>query len=64
MNYEADHAAELNEEKSNDKKNEVKVVGESSRPFSFRKKMKGLSPYRRFLKDQMMDKTVLYVDLL
>jgi hypothetical protein len=26
--------------------------------------MKGLSPYRRFLKDQMMDKTVLYVDLL
>jgi hypothetical protein len=40
MNNEADDAVELNEEKSNKREKEVKVVGESSRSLSFWKKMK------------------------
>ena len=34
---------------------EVKVVGESSRTLSFRKKMRGLSPHRLPLKKRMID---------
>jgi hypothetical protein len=64
MNNEADDAVELNEEKSNEREKEVKVVCESSRSLSFWKKMKGLSPYYHLVKDRMMDKTVSYVDLL
>ena len=64
MNIEANDAADLNEDKSIDTEQEVKVVGESSRSLSFCDKMRGLSPHCRSLKDQMRDKTVLYVDLL
>jgi hypothetical protein len=64
MMSEANDAAVLNEDKSIDTEQEVKVVGESSRSLSFRERMKGLSPHRRPLKDRMRDKTVSYVDLL
>jgi hypothetical protein len=64
MNSEADDAIDLNEKKSNDRQKEVKVVGESSRSFSFRERMKGLSLHRRPLKERMRDKTVSYIDLL
>ena len=64
MNSKANDAADLNEDKSIDTEQNVKVVGEFSRSLSFRKRMKGLSPHRRPLKDRMRDKTVSYVDLL
>lgn len=51
MNNEADDAAKLNEYKSNDKEKDVKVVGESSRSLSFRKRMKGLSSHSHPLKE-------------
>ena len=56
--------ADLNEDKSIDTEQEVKVVGKSLRSMSFRDRMRGLSPHRPPLKDQMKDKTILYVDLL
>ena len=61
---EANDAIDLNDDKSIDVKEEVKVVGESSRSLLFHKRMKGLSPYRYPLKDRMKDKTVWYIDLL
>ena len=64
MNSEANDAPDLNEDKSIDTEQEVKVVGESPRSLSFRDRMRGLSPHRRPLKDRMRDKTVSYVDLL
>ena len=64
MNSDANDVAELNEEKSKDRQKEVKVVSESLRFLSFREIIKGLSPHRCYLKDQMKDKTVSYVDLL
>ena len=54
---------DLNEDKSIET-DEVKVVGESSKSLLFCERMKGLSPHRHPLKDQMREKTVLYVDLL
>ena len=54
----------LNEDKSIETEEEVKVVGKSSRSLSFCEKMKGLSPHRHPLKDQMRDKTVSYIDLI
>ena len=54
----------VNEDKTTEMKEKVKVVGESSRSLSFRERMRGLSPHRRPLKDRMRDKTVSYVDLL
>jgi hypothetical protein len=50
MNNEADDAANLNEEKSNDNEKEVRVVGKLLRSLSFCERMKGLSPHRRPLK--------------
>ena len=64
MNDEADDAVDLNEEKSIDTEEEVKVVGKSLRSLSLCERMKRLSPHRRPLKDRMEDKTVSYVDLL
>jgi hypothetical protein len=55
---------DVNEDKMISRKDEVKIVGESLRSLSFCKTMRGLSPHRRPLKDQMTDKTVSYVDLL
>ena len=51
MNSEANDTFELNEEKSNNKEKEDKVVGESLRSLLFRERMKGLLPQRRHLKD-------------
>ena len=51
MNSEANDVANLNEDKSIDTEQEVKVVGKSSRSLSFREMMKELSPHRRPLKD-------------
>ena len=56
--------ADVNEDKTTNGEDEVKVVGESSRSLSFRERMRGLSPHRRPLKDRMRDKTVSYIDLL
>ena len=56
MNSEAHDAANLNEDKSIDMEHEVNVVGKSSRILSFHERVKGLSPYRRSLKDRMRDK--------
>ena len=42
----------------------IKVAGESSKPLSFRKKIRGLLPHRIPLKDRMKDRTISYVDLL
>ena len=64
MNSEANDAADLNEDKSINTKQEVKVVGKSSRSLSFCERMKGLSLHRRPLKDRMKDKMISYVDLL
>jgi hypothetical protein len=56
--------AHLNEDKSNETKQKVKVEGESLKSLSLKKKMRGLSPHRRPLKDRMRDKTIFYMDLL
>jgi hypothetical protein len=56
--------ADLEQDKSNETEQEVKVEGESSKSTSFREGMRGLSPHRRPLKDRMRDKTVSYMDLL
>ena len=56
--------ANLDEDKPNKTEQEVKVVGESLKSFSFRKRMRGLSPHCRPLKDQTRDKIVFYFDLL
>ena len=63
MNSEANDTFELNEEKSNNKEKEDKVVGESLRSLLFRERMKGLLPQRRHLKNWMRDKMVSYVGL-
>ena len=55
---------DLDENKSNETEQEVKEEGESSKSLSFRKRMRGLSPHRRPLKNKMRDKTNSYVDLL
>ena len=55
---------DLNEDKTTNKNDEMKVIGKSLRSLSFREKMKGLSPHRRPLKYRIRDKTILYVDLL
>ena len=44
---EANDAVDMNDDKSKDAKEEVKVVDESSRSLSFRKRMKRLLPHRR-----------------
>ena len=56
--------ADLDEDKPNETEQEVKVVGESSKSLSFCKRMRGLSPHHRPLKDRMRDKIVFYIDLL
>ena len=55
---------DLGEEKPKETKQEVKMVGESSKSRSFCERMRGLSPHHLPLKDQMRDKTVSYMDLL
>ena len=68
MDGEVDDVVGLNEDKAIDTKEEVKVVGESSRSLSFCKRMKRFLPHHRSLKDRMKarmkNKTVSYVDLL
>jgi hypothetical protein len=55
---------DLNEDKTTNRKDKVKVVGEYSRSLSFCKRMRGLSPHCRPLKDRMRDETISYIDLL
>jgi hypothetical protein len=55
---------DLNEEKSIDMEEEVKVEVKFSRFLLFCERMKGLVPHCRQLKDRMKDKTIFYVDLL
>ena len=55
--------ADLDENKSKETKQEVKMEGESSKFLSFCERMRGLSQHRCPLKDQMKDKTVSYMDL-
>ena len=64
INGEAHDVVNLNEDKSIDMEEEVKVVGESSRSLSFRERMKRLLRHCCLLKDQMKDKNVFYVNLL
>ena len=64
MNGETNDAVDLNEDKSIDTEEEVKVVGKSFRNFSFCERMKILSLHRYPLKDRMEDKNVFYADLL
>jgi hypothetical protein len=56
--------ADLDEDKSNETEQEMKVVGESLKSLSFCKRMRGLSSHRCPLKYRMRDKTISYVDLL
>jgi hypothetical protein len=56
--------ANLDEDKSIETKQEVKVVGESSKSLLFSERMRGLSLHGRPLKDRMREKTVSYIDLL
>ena len=51
--------ANLNEDKSNETDQEVKVEGESSKSLSFRQMMRGLSPHHLPLKDRMRVKLFL-----
>ena len=53
MNGEVDDAIDLNEDKSIDTEEEIKVVGESLRSLPFCERMKRLSPHCRPLKDWM-----------
>ena len=62
--YVPENDPDLDEDKSKETQQEVKVEGKSSKSLSFRKRMRGLSPHRRPLKDRMRDKTILYIDLL
>jgi hypothetical protein len=55
---------DLNEDKTTNMMDKVKVVGESLRSLSFHETMGELSPHRRLLKDRKRNKTVSYVDLL
>jgi hypothetical protein len=55
---------DLDEDKSNETEQEVKVVGKSSKSLSFHERMRGLSPHRRPLKDRMRDKIFFYINLL
>jgi hypothetical protein len=55
---------DLNEKKSNNTAQEVKVEGESSKSLSFRERMRGMTPHHLPLKDRKRDKTVSYMDLL
>ena len=56
--------ADLDEDKSIETKEEVKVVGKSSKSLSFCERMRGLLLHGRPLKDRMRDKMVSYVNLL
>ena len=51
MYVEADDAGDLNEDKSINTEEEVKVVGDFLRFLSFRARMKTLLPHRHPLKD-------------
>ena len=54
---------DLDEDKPNETEQEVKVVGESSKSLSFCKRMRGLLPHHRLLKDRLRDKTISYINL-
>jgi hypothetical protein len=64
MNGEANDVVDLNENKSIDMEEEVKVLHKFIRSLSFREMMKILSPHCRPLKDRMKNKMVSYIDLL
>ena len=55
---------DLDENKSIEMEENVKVAVESLKSLSFHKGMTGLSPHHRPLKDRMRDKLVSYIDLL
>ena len=52
------------EEESNDVEQEAKPKVEIPKVFSFRERMKRLSPHRLLVKERMKDQTISYVDLL
>jgi hypothetical protein len=56
--------ADLDEDKSNETEEEVKVEGKSSKSISFHEQMKALPPHHLPLKDRKRDKTVSYMNLL
>jgi hypothetical protein len=56
--------ADLEEDKSNETEEDVKVKRESSKSLSFRERMRGMMPHHLPLKDRKRDKTVSYMDLL
>ena len=60
----AEKDVDLDEDKSNEIEQEVKVEGKSSKSFSFCERIRELSPYRRPLNDRMRDKTMSYMNLL
>jgi hypothetical protein len=56
--------ANLDEDKSNETEEEVKVEGESSKSISFREWMRGMTPHHLPLKDRKKGNTISYMDLL
>ena len=54
----------MNEDKTTNNKDEIKVVDEMPRSLSFPERMRGLLPHRSPLKDRMRYKKVSYIDLL
>ena len=58
MNSESNDVDDSNVDNPTNTEQRVKVVGESSRPLSFRERMKNLSPHCLPLKERMRDKTV------
>ena len=63
MNSESNDVDDLNVDNPTNTKHGIKVVGESSRPLSFRERMKSLSPHHLPLKERMRDKIISCVDV-
>lgn len=60
MNSEANDVVDLNEDKSIETEQEIKVLGKSSRSLLFCKRMKKLPLHRCPLKDRIKNKTISY----
>ena len=56
--------ADLDNDKSNETDQDVKVESESLKSLSFCQRMRALSPHHFPLKNQMRGKIVIYMDLL
>jgi hypothetical protein len=64
VNSESNDAVDLNVDNPIDTKQGIKLVGESLRSLSFRKRMRHLSPHRYSLDERIKNKMVSYVDLI